>query len=254
MKGPVMSVFVETEEDLEIALLGKPYKTLYSGEEDWRLWCDDMGEVVKTYRVQWEYPASDWWWLEVLQTDLYLMHPEHGEVHVLDMRLRHSTGALYRSLADFERWYEKDRELLERPDLIAFLQPLISMDLTYKDGMGDLFHFPGWARHTLSPEAKAVIKRAGFQNTLTSTWEDVFQFKCKSGGVSHASDSLLVIPLFPCYVRERQASWRCVGVDNARVSLTTERKFIDAWELLERSVFNTEYLDTVHHFDWGTSC
>jgi len=90
-------------------------------------------------------------------------------------------------------------------------------------------------RYNLTPEAVRDLKEAGFRRV---SWEPDFTSWSFPGG------TLMYIPTMPGFLPyvHKLPDMATHDLDAARVGLTSYRRFLDAWELLERTVFKTEYL------------
>lgn len=90
-------------------------------------------------------------------------------------------------------------------------------------------------RYNLTEEAMRGLKEAGFQRV---SWEPDFTSWSFPGG------TVMYIPTMPGFLPyvHKLPDMATHDLDAARVGLTSYRRFLDAWELLERTVFKTEYL------------
>lgn len=90
-------------------------------------------------------------------------------------------------------------------------------------------------RYTLTEEAVRGLKEAGLQRV---SWEPDFTSWAFPGG------TLMYIPTMPGFLPyvHKLPDMATHDLEKARAGLTSYRRFLDAWELLERTVFKTEYL------------
>lgn len=90
-------------------------------------------------------------------------------------------------------------------------------------------------RYTLTEEAVRGLKEAGLQRV---SWEPDFTSWSFPGG------TLMYIPTMPGFLPyvHKLPDMATHDLEKARAGLTSYRRFLDAWELLERTVFKTEYL------------
>lgn len=129
--------------------------------------------------------------------------------------------------------------LAEQEELESLVAAFAEMDFFFyaEPGVFDVYHFPGFREYTWTDEARAIFAGAGFEEQRWSIrwfshWEHV------------ASGSELGVFRLPGYHTGIVTSSyeRAATPEDARRALDKERKFVDAWELVERAIITRDDL------------
>jgi len=156
--------------------------------------------------------------------------------HMMMTLCARDCGSSSRNKWAFQYRYRDHEDL---PGILEKIEGWDQMDLLFRLD-GELFHFPGWRPLELAEEAKRVLERHG---VLTGNPHSPNMYSTMDWTLDDAHcNSTLVIPLHACYPRYRRINGEMASVEESRAALASERRFLDTWELLERTVFNKPYL------------
>lgn len=133
------------------------------------------------------------------------------------------------------------RDHADLPGILEKVEGWSQMDLML-EWENELIHFPGWCPLELTDEATRTLRRHGVLKRVPS---NIHMYSTMSWEMEDAHcNSTLVIPLHACYPRYRVVRGEMGSVEESRVALASERRFLDTWELLERTIFSKTYLQS----------
>jgi len=207
-------------------------------EGELNFWIEGISTWDVSFYPPWDYADA-----------FHMTTPRHhalGEVEVLRFSIRvrgywqHSvTKAL--EAARGERIYGDETTLssIEQEELENLLAALAAMEFYFYpvSGVSEIYHFPGFREYTWTEEARALFAGAGFE-------EQNYHRRWFSHWKHMASGSELgVFRLLGYHTGLVTSSYaRAATPEEARRALDAERKFVDAWELVERAIITRDDL------------
>lgn len=165
-----------------------------------------------------------------------------------------SMGGIYGNLQGYGKVTSPDEFAEATREFEALEAKLLRADALYpgcseryEPELPVLCHFVGWRRYRLTEEAQRQLEEAGFRES----YHEVMSLRSRRW-YHEASGCVICIPLMPGYETRR---WFSSGgnatlskhkghtLEGSRAGMALERRFLDAWEYIERAILTGDHLE-----------